>query len=135
MEALPGPGHHACSPRVESDMNSAMNSTLPPSDPDRLPVLTDVIEQAPRPHHDLLGPAPLDTGALERRLVEELSQRLRATLEGRVHASVAPAVSLLADRIAYKAAQEVAGDLVERMQDDLQASVRQALQDAMGPRS
>ncbi len=50
----------------------------------------------------------LDMQALEARLLDQLTQRLQATLEQRVHASVVPAVSLLADRIAFKAAQEVA---------------------------
>ena len=102
-----------------------------------LPVLTEVLRagiQSPAVRSSLLGPdllgqPALDVPALEQRLVDELMQRFSALLEQRVHASVAPAVSLLADRIAYKAAQEVASDLAERMRDDLQAAVRQALDD------
>lgn len=80
---------------------------------------------------DLLGPVPLDVAALEARLLEELVHRLGQSLEQRIHATVAPAVSLLADRIAYKAAQEVSADLAERMREDLQAAVRLAVDDAL----
>ena len=80
---------------------------------------------------DLLGPVALDVAALEARLLEELVRRLGQSLEQRIHATVAPAVSLLADRIAYKAAQEVSADLAERMREDLQAAVRLAVDDAL----
>jgi hypothetical protein len=73
--------------------------------------------------------------ALESRLLEHLSHRFQAALETRVHTSVAPAVSMLADRIAYKAAQEVAADLAERMQDDLRLAIRQALDELQHPGS
>lgn len=125
------------------------NASAPPA-LETIPVLTEVIAEPRGPAEplpmarasagdqgpqDLLGPAPpLDMTALEARLLEGLTERLQATLEHRVHASVAPAVSLLADRIAYKAAQEVAGDLVARMRDDLQQAVRQALQESIGRR-
>lgn len=74
------------------------------------------------------GPA-VDLQALEQRLVESLMLRFQGVLEHRVHTSVAPAVSMLADRIAYKAAQEVAADLAEQMREDLSAAVQQALRD------
>lgn len=113
-----------------------------------LPVLTDVIEYGPGirlrgeptspaasddlPSGDWLGAPPaLDLPALERHLTEELMRRFENLLQERVHASVAPAVSLLADRIAYKAAQEVAGDLAERLRDDLEAAVRLAVEEAV----
>lgn len=108
-----------------------------------LPTLTEVLipgqphatppasSLAPAPAADLLGPLPIDVEALEARLLEQLQERLRATLEQRVHASVVPAVSLLADRIAYKAAQEVAADLADRMHEDLKAAVQQAVADAL----
>jgi hypothetical protein len=80
---------------------------------------------------DLLGPAPFDVAALEARLVDQLLAHLKGALEQRVHASVVPAVSLLADRIAYKAAQEVSANLAERMREDLTTAVRQAVDDAL----
>lgn len=92
---------------------------------------TAVSSSLPSPQPDLLGQSGIDVGALEQRLIEELMQRLQGLLEQRVHASVAPAVSLLADRIAYKAAQEVAADLADRMREDLQAAVRQAVDDVV----
>lgn len=113
----------------------------PVPDLNDLPVLTDVIEygpgiqglrQPPAPSGDWLGAAPaLDLPALERHLTDELMRRFEHLLQERVHASVAPAVSLLADRIAYKAAQEVAGDLAERLRDDLEAAVRLAVEEAV----
>ena len=107
-------------------------------DTHELPTLTEVLI----PGHmtgtaqggDLLGPVTLDVQALEARLLEQLVQHLRASLEQRVHASVVPAVSLLADRIAYKAAQEVASDLADRMRDDLQEAVRQAVDEVLKAR-
>lgn len=78
-------------------------------------------------HPEPLGPSSSHREALEARLLQHLSERFQATLETRVHTSVAPAVSMLADRIAYKAAQEVAADLAARMQDDLRLAIRQAL--------
>ena len=106
--------------------------------PGAVPVLTEVITPMPdgrfalaaTPSVDLLG-GLVDVAALEQRLVDEISLGLRKTLESRVHASVAPAISLLADRIAYKAAQEVSAELMDRMQEDLQAAVRQALAQAL----
>lgn len=108
--------------------------------PGVVPVLTEVITPTSDRRYaapsqgdmktDLLG-TPLEATALEQRLVEAISERLRVTLENRVHASVAPAISLLADRIAYKAAQEVSADLMDRMQEDLQTAVREALEAAL----
>jgi hypothetical protein len=106
-----------------------------------LPVLTDVLIPGAVPAAGVPGNPgldrlaldmpTLDVQALEARLLDQLTQRLQATLEQRVHASVVPAVSLLADRIAFKAAQEVAADLTERMRDDLKAAVQEALESAL----
>jgi uncharacterized protein (DUF4415 family) len=122
----------------------SLNAMPGPSDVSSIPVLTEVLapgtatevnepdlHQAVDSEMDLLGAPALDMAALERCLVDAITQRLQGALEQRVHASVAPAVSLLADRIAYKAAQEVAADLAERMAEDLKEAVRLALDDAV----
>jgi len=84
-----------------------------------VPTLTEVI-QAGRP----LG---VDWSALEQRIVDAAVARLSGVMSQEVHASVGPAVTLLADRIAHKASQEVAAALAERLLPQLQQAVHEAL--------
>jgi hypothetical protein len=116
----------------------------PPTRQD-LPVLTEVLMAGTSPQPapteaQAVGPtaqasalaaAPLDTHALEVRLLEHLTLSLQQQLQQRVHAAVVPAVAVLAERIAHKAAQEVANDLVQRMQDDLRQAVHTAVLEAL----
>ena len=85
-----------------------------------------------QPERSVLASGGVDLQRLEQRLFTELIAHFEQVIEKRVHASVGPAISLLADRIAYKAAQELSATLSETLRLDLQQAVHDAIQEAAG---
>jgi hypothetical protein len=68
-----------------------------------------------------------DWGQIEQGVVQALQAQMPQWVEKQVFESVVPGFTMLADRLASKAAQEISVQLVQQLQSELAATVHKAV--------